>query len=32
MMGKNARERVIEQFSWDTITKKTLDIYREFIN
>jgi len=32
MMGKNARERVIEQFSWDTITKRTLDIYREFIN
>ena len=32
MMGKNARERVIEQFSWDTITKRTLDIYREFVN
>jgi glycosyltransferase involved in cell wall biosynthesis len=30
LMGKNARERVIETFSWDVITKKLLDIYKEF--
>jgi len=30
-MGKNARERVIENFSWDIITKKLLDIYKEFV-
>lgn len=30
-MGKNARERVIEIFSWESVTKRTLDIYKEFI-
>jgi len=30
-MGKNARDRVIENFSWDITTKKLLDIYKEFI-
>jgi len=30
-MGKNARKRVIEIFSWDAVTKRTLDIYKEFI-
>jgi glycosyltransferase involved in cell wall biosynthesis len=30
-MGKNARERVIEQFSWDKVTDRTLEIYSEFI-
>ena len=30
-MGKNARERVIEQFNWDIITNRTLDIYKEFV-
>jgi len=30
-MGKNARERVIEQFSWDIITNRTLEIYKEFV-
>ncbi len=30
-MGKNGRERVIEQFSWDVATKRTLEIYNEFI-
>jgi glycosyltransferase involved in cell wall biosynthesis len=30
-MGKNARERVIEQFSWDLITNRTLEIYKEFV-
>ena len=30
-MGKNGRDRVIEQFSWDAVTKRTLDIYKEFV-
>ena len=30
-IGKNARERVIETFSWDSVAKRTLDIYKEFI-
>ena len=30
-MGKNARERVLETFSWDSVTKRTLDIYKEFL-
>lgn len=30
-MGKNARERVLETFSWESVTKRTLDIYNEFI-
>jgi len=30
-MGENARKRVIENFSWDVVTKKTLDIYKEFL-
>lgn len=30
--GKNARERVIEQYTWDIITKRTLEIYKEFVN
>lgn len=30
-MGKNARERVIETFSWEKIAKRTIDIYNEFI-
>lgn len=30
-MGKNARERVIETFSWESATKRTLDIYKEFL-
>ena len=30
-MGKNARERVIETFSWEKVTKRTIDIYNEFI-
>ncbi|KYK20093.1 hypothetical protein AYK24_04205 [Thermoplasmatales archaeon SG8-52-4] len=30
-MGINARERVIENFSWEKVTKKSLDIYKEFI-
>ena len=31
LMGKNARERVLENFTWDIITKKLLDIYKEFV-
>jgi glycosyltransferase involved in cell wall biosynthesis len=30
LMGKKARKRVIENFSWDIATKRTLDIYKEF--
>jgi glycosyltransferase involved in cell wall biosynthesis len=30
-MGNNARERVLEEFSWETVAKKTLDIYKEFL-
>jgi glycosyltransferase involved in cell wall biosynthesis len=31
MMGKKARERVNELFNWDSVVKRTLDIYKEFI-
>jgi len=30
-MGKNARERVIENFSWEPAAKRLLDIYKEFL-
>jgi len=30
-MGKNARERVINSFTWETVARRTLDIYKEFI-
>jgi glycosyltransferase involved in cell wall biosynthesis len=30
-IGKNARKRVIENFSWDIAAKRTLDIYKEFV-
>ena len=30
-MGKNARERVIETFSWESATKRTLNVYKEFL-
>jgi glycogen(starch) synthase len=29
--GKNSRQRVIEEFSWDAVTRRTIDIYKEFI-
>ncbi len=29
-IGKNARQRVLETFSWESVTKRTLDIYKEF--
>jgi glycogen synthase len=31
LWGKNARQRVIDEFSWDAVTRRTLDIYKEFI-
>ena len=31
VMGKNAREQVVEKFSWDIITKRTSEIYKEFL-
>jgi len=31
LIGKNARKRVLETFSWDSVTKRTLDIYKEII-
>jgi glycosyltransferase involved in cell wall biosynthesis len=30
-MGKNARKRVLDTFTWEKITKKTLEIYKEFL-
>ncbi len=30
-MGKNARKRVIEQFSWDIVADRTLEIYKELV-
>lgn len=30
-MGDNARQRVLETFSWDSVTKRTLEIYKEFV-
>ncbi len=29
--GENARKRACEIFSWDEVTKRTLDIYKEFL-
>jgi glycogen(starch) synthase len=31
LMGKNARERVMETFNWESVAKRTLDIYKELI-
>ena len=30
-MGKNARQRVLENFTWDSVIKRTLNIYKEFL-
>lgn len=30
-MGKNARQRVIEMFNWESVAKRTIDIYKEFL-
>jgi glycogen(starch) synthase len=29
--GKNGRQRIIEKFSWDAVTTRTLGIYKEFM-
>jgi len=29
--GQNGRQRVLKEFSWDAVTKRTLAIYKEFI-
>ena len=29
--GKNGRQRVIKEFSWDAVTSRTLAIYKEFL-
>ena len=29
--GKNGRQRVLEEFSWDAVNRRTLDIYTEFL-
>lgn len=31
LFGKNARKRVLETFSWDSVAKRTLNIYKEFL-
>jgi len=31
MMGKKARLRVLEKFSWNKVAQRTLDIYKEFL-
>jgi glycogen(starch) synthase len=30
-LGKKGRQRVLEEFSWDAVTRRTLDIYKEFL-
>lgn len=30
-MGQNARKRVLENFTWDHVAKRTIDIYKEFL-
>jgi len=29
--GRNGRRRVLEMFTWDTVTRQTLDVYRTVI-
>jgi glycosyltransferase involved in cell wall biosynthesis len=31
MFGKNGRKRVLTEFTWDAIAKKTLEIYGEVV-
>ena len=31
LMGKKARKRVLENFSWEHVAKRTLEIYKEFL-
>jgi glycosyltransferase involved in cell wall biosynthesis len=30
-IGKNARKRVLDLFSWEAVTKRTIDIYKELV-
>jgi glycosyltransferase involved in cell wall biosynthesis len=30
-LGKNGRKRVLENFTWDVIAKKTLDLYEQLL-
>jgi len=30
-LGRNGRKRAVEVFSWDAAAKKTLDVYKEFV-
>ena len=30
-MAKKAHEKVVKEFNWDTISKKTMDVYKEAI-
>lgn len=30
-LGKNARNRVLKEFSWDVISKRTIDIYKKYV-
>ena len=30
-LGRNGRKRAVEVFSWDAVAKRTLDIYKEFV-
>ena len=32
MMGKNGRNRVAEQFTWEIVSEKTLAVYRELVD
>ena len=31
LMGEKARKRVLDTFTWESVAKRTLDIYKEFI-
>jgi glycosyltransferase involved in cell wall biosynthesis len=31
LMGERARKRVLDTFTWESVAKRTLDIYKEFI-
>jgi len=30
-IGKNGRKRAVDVFSWDSVAKRTIDIYKEFV-
>jgi len=31
-LGKNGRKRVLENFTWDVIAKKTLELYQQLLD